>query len=79
MLFALLVKADIDNAPENLQTELINLRYDTDFNGEFSETDLQYFYSCLPVSCAQILWVTNDCGVRQPLASEQFFAPYQQQ
>jgi hypothetical protein len=38
MLFAFPLKADIEKAPENLQTELINLQCDTNPNQKFSET-----------------------------------------
>jgi 17beta-estradiol 17-dehydrogenase/3beta-hydroxysteroid 3-dehydrogenase/mitotic-spindle organizing protein 1 len=47
-LLVLPLKADIKNAPENLQMELINLQCDTNLTQKFSETDLQDFYSCLP-------------------------------
>jgi hypothetical protein len=48
MLFAFPLKADIEKAPENLQTELINLLCDTNLNQKFPETKLQDFYSYLP-------------------------------
>jgi hypothetical protein len=40
LLFVLLLKVDIENAPENLQMELINLQCDTNLIQKFSETDL---------------------------------------
>jgi hypothetical protein len=48
LLFVLPLKADVKNAPENLQMELINLQCDTYLTQKFSETDLQDFYSYLP-------------------------------
>jgi hypothetical protein len=42
------LKADVENAPENLQMELINLQCDTNLAQKLSETDLQDFYSYLP-------------------------------
>jgi hypothetical protein len=48
LLFVLPLKADVENAPENLQMELINLQCDTNLTQKFSETDLQDFYSYLP-------------------------------
>jgi hypothetical protein len=46
--FAFPLKADIEKAPKNLQTELTNLLCDTNLNQKFSETKLQDFYSYLP-------------------------------
>jgi len=48
MLSALPLKIDIENAPKNLQTELINLQYDTNFIKKFSETKFQNIYSYIP-------------------------------
>jgi hypothetical protein len=48
LLFVLPLKADVQNAPENLQMELINLQCDTNLTQKFSQTDLQDFYSHLP-------------------------------
>jgi 17beta-estradiol 17-dehydrogenase/3beta-hydroxysteroid 3-dehydrogenase/mitotic-spindle organizing protein 1 len=42
------LKADDEDAPENLQMEVINLQCDTNLTKKFSETDLQDFYSYLP-------------------------------
>jgi hypothetical protein len=47
-LFVFPLKADVENAPENLQIELIKLQYDTNLTQKFSETDLQDFYSYFP-------------------------------
>jgi hypothetical protein len=47
-VFVLPLKADVENAPENLQMKLINLQYDTNLTQKFYETDLRDFYSCLP-------------------------------
>jgi hypothetical protein len=48
LLFVLPLKADVENAPENLKMELINLQCDINLTQKFSETDLQDFYSYLP-------------------------------
>jgi hypothetical protein len=48
LLFVLPLKSDVENAPENLQMELINLQCDTNLTQKFSETDLQDFYSYWP-------------------------------
>jgi hypothetical protein len=48
ILVAFPLKADVEKAPENLQMELINQKYDTNLNQKFSETKLQDFYSYLP-------------------------------
>jgi hypothetical protein len=37
LLFVLLLKADVQNDPENLQMELINLQCDTNLNQKFSK------------------------------------------
>jgi 17beta-estradiol 17-dehydrogenase/3beta-hydroxysteroid 3-dehydrogenase/mitotic-spindle organizing protein 1 len=46
--FVLTLKEDVENAPENLQVELINLQCGTNLIQKFSETDFQDFYSYLP-------------------------------
>jgi hypothetical protein len=51
LLFVLPLKADVKNAPKNLQMELINLQCDTYLTQKFSETDLQDFYCYLPKEC----------------------------
>jgi hypothetical protein len=48
-LFVLSLKADVENAPKNLQMELINLQCDTNLTQKFFETDLQDFYSYLRI------------------------------
>jgi hypothetical protein len=47
MLIAFPLKADIENAPENLQVAYINLQC-FNLNQKFSETKLKDFYSYLP-------------------------------
>jgi hypothetical protein len=75
-LLVLRLKADIKNAPENLQMELINLKCDTNLTQKFSETDLQEFYSCLPKEKFPVL---RSFGLRKiamfdsTYACEQFF------
>jgi hypothetical protein len=48
VLFAFLLRADIEKALENLKMELINLQCDTNLNQKFCEIKLQDFYSYLP-------------------------------
>jgi hypothetical protein len=55
LLFVLPLKADVKNAPENFQMELINLQCDTNLTQKFSETDLQDFYSYLPKEMLPVL------------------------
>jgi hypothetical protein len=52
LVFVLPLKADVENAPENLQMELNNLQCDTNLKKKFSETD---FYSYLPTEKFPVL------------------------
>jgi hypothetical protein len=54
LLFVLPLKADVENAPENLQMELINLQCDTNLTQKFSETfaRLLFLLAKRNVACA---------------------------
>jgi hypothetical protein len=81
LLFVLPLKANIENAPENLQMELINLQCDINLTHKFSETYLQNIYSYLPKEKFPVL---RSFGLRMiamfgsTYACEQFFSPYEQ-
>ena len=48
-LFALPFKTNVNNAPENLQMELINLKSDVNLKQKFQDVHLVNFYSYLPI------------------------------
>jgi hypothetical protein len=76
LLFVLPLKADSENAPGNLQIELINLQCDTNLTWNFSETDLQDFYSYLPKEKFPVLrsfWLRMIVMLGSTYAYEQFF------
>jgi hypothetical protein len=76
LLSILPLKADVENAPENLQMELINLQCHTNLTQKSSETDFQDFYSYLPKYKIHVL---RSFGLRMiamfgsTYACEQFF------
>jgi hypothetical protein len=69
LLYAFPLKADIENAPQNLKMELINLQCDTDLNQMFSETICQNLIpTCQQkISLCADFWIKNDCNVQQHL------------
>ena len=48
-LFALTFKTNVNNAPENLQMELINLQYNINLKQKFQDVHLVNFYSYFPI------------------------------